>query len=48
MELILLECKKIGGIKTQKQIYNWIKKSDMNNNEFNKLNNKIFTLLENN
>ena len=47
MELILLECKKIGGIKTQKQIYNWIKKSDIDNYAFHKVNHKIFTLLEN-
>ena len=47
MELILLECKKIGGIKTQKQIYNWIKKSDIDNYAFHKVNHKIFGLLEN-
>ena len=47
MELILLECKKFGGIKTQKQIYNWIKKSDIDNYAFHKVNHKIFGLLEN-
>ena len=47
MELILLECKKVGGIKNQNQIYNWIKKSDIDNYAFHKVNHKIFKLLEN-
>ena len=46
MKLILFECKKIGRIKNYNQIYNWIKKSDIINYAFHKVNHKIFTLLE--
>ena len=47
MKLILLECKKIGRIKKYNQTYNWIKKPDISNYAFHKVNHKIFTLLEN-
>ena len=47
MKLILLECKKTGGIKKYNQIYNWIKISDIDNYAFHKVNHKIFTLLKN-
>jgi len=47
MKLILLECKKIGRIKNYNQTYNWIKKPDISNYAFHKVNHKIFTLLEN-
>ena len=47
MKLILFECKKFGRIKNYNQTYNWIKKSDISNYAFHKVNHKIFTLLEN-
>ena len=47
MKLILLECKKVGDIKKDKQIYNWIKKSDIDNYAFHKVNHKIFLLIKN-
>ena len=47
MKLILLECKKIGRIKNYNQTYNWIKKPDISNYAFHKVNHKIFTLLDN-
>ena len=47
MKLILIECKKIGVIKNSNQIYNWIKKSDIDNYPFHKVNHKIFTLYNN-
>ena len=47
MKLILIECKKIGVIKNSNQIYNWIKKSDIDNYPFHKVIHKIFTLYNN-
>jgi len=47
MKLILLECKKIGRIKNYNQTYDWIKKSEVINYAFHKVNHKIFKLLDN-
>ena len=47
MKLILFECKKIGRIKKQNHIYNWIKKSDIDDYAFHKVNHKIFSLIKN-
>ncbi len=47
MKLILFECIKLGEIKKYNQMYNWIKKSDVVNYAFHKVNHKIFSLLEN-
>ncbi len=47
MKLILFECKRIGRIKKQNQIYNWIKKSDIDDYAFHKVNHKIFSLIKN-
>ena len=47
MKLILFECKKFGRIKNYNQTYNWIKKTDIINYAFHKVNHKIFTLLDN-
>ena len=47
MELILFECKKIGDIKKHSKMCNWIKKADIDNYAFHKVNHKIFSLINN-
>ncbi len=46
MKLILLECKKIGRIKKYNQTYSWIKKSEISNYAFHKVNHKVFSLIK--
>ena len=46
MNLVLLDCVKDGSIKTPQKIYKWIKKSEIVDYPFHKVNHKIFSLFK--